>query len=28
MGVRSSPCQLMCERLDGSYRDMNAKTGH
>ena len=27
MGVRSSPCQLMCERLDGSYRDMNAKTG-
>ncbi|TDJ04491.1 MAG: flavodoxin family protein, partial [Deltaproteobacteria bacterium] len=27
MGVRSSLCQLMCERLDGSYRDMDPKTG-
>ena len=27
MGVRSSPCQLMCERLDGCYRDMNDETG-
>ncbi len=27
LGVRSSPCQLMCERLDGSYRDIDSKTG-
>ena len=27
MGVRSSPCQLMCERLDGSYRDLDPETG-
>lgn len=27
MGVRSSLCQLMCERLDGSYRDLNPETG-
>ena len=27
MGVRSSPCQVMCERLDGSYRDLDPDTG-
>jgi len=27
MGVRSSQCQLMAERLDGSYRDLDPKTG-
>ena len=27
MGVRASPCQLMCERLDGSYRDIDPVTG-
>jgi multimeric flavodoxin WrbA len=27
MGVRSSEAQKMCERLDGSYRDMDPTTG-
>jgi multimeric flavodoxin WrbA len=27
MGSRSSPCQAMCERLDGSYEDIDPKTG-
>jgi len=27
MGVRSSQCQIMCERLDGSYQDVDPKTG-
>jgi multimeric flavodoxin WrbA len=27
MGVRSSPAQLMAERLDGSYRDLDPETG-
>jgi multimeric flavodoxin WrbA len=27
MGVRSSPCQMMAERLDGSYRNIDPNTG-
>jgi multimeric flavodoxin WrbA len=27
MGARSSQCQMMCERLDGSYDDMDPETG-